>query len=777
MFSFNLTTLLDQNKKNNKHMYASIYNSTRIVPIDIKNMIGWLIRTETYILNIIYVDTISPLSDNFKNPHIIKKNFGIDEFSHPFSLTTAVYHIDNLFSLNDPNTLFFLKNLRNTLFIFNSGGFNSWKEISNKINKNSGLTVRGGSKNIRSLISPLQFRLCQTLLTMNIKVNDIISGFYTDEDNRFNSLDKKLFNNPKRSYHTISNNFKPYNKSFPLNSYNRSWFYNQNSKKNIRLFSTFSDEILDICKKNSNLDSLFNSAIYDRLNVIINSDNDNHTKQLKLEEELINYNKNAFDKLKTSPNLFYGDTGLKFLLETIKLLENDLEDCKKDSRIFTKNFKDVIYELDNSTIVSIVLSTVIPSIYKYRDSTDSNKIIKLYPIYKKIGSKLVFCYIEKMYDKYKNHVKSFSTPFKFNININPTPSEFEFDIDTSLESFSKNIKDIFDSHEEYYIKLGFKLVLFFSDRSGLFSIENEIINKEHTIAQLIPADNLDEKIINYLSNDDSTYPMVCSPDDWEISITKNEYKIIKQGGFLSQNFKKNKFIQSNPKNKGLTKLYNDHIVNTINYIQSINYIINKDVLKIILKNINLGILDDLILLNIHPETSNIMKLISKKEKSLVKSILKHNTKSYIDRIILTNAILYRNSDLFFPVFIDFRGRLYTSTPSFSFQGSELIKSLLLFKKGFVLNESGLKSLKLYIASCYGYDKISNIDKIKWVDDNIDKIIDIDNNFWLNGKNILLSLASSLEMKKYLENPLNFKSNLPIYIDATCNGITASFIND
>nr|YP_009574420.1 hypothetical protein [Arthrobotrys musiformis]QBM31537.1 hypothetical protein [Arthrobotrys musiformis]QBM31688.1 hypothetical protein [Arthrobotrys musiformis] len=231
MFSFNLTTLLDQNKKNNKHMYASIYNSTRIVPIDIKNMIGWLIRTETYILNIIYVDTISPLSDNFKNPHIIKKNFGIDEFSHPFSLTTAVYHIDNLFSLNDPNTLFFLKNLRNTLFIFNSGGFNSWKEISNKINKNSGLTVRGGSKNIRSLISPLQFRLCQTLLTMNIKVNDIISGFYTDEDNRFNSLDKKLFNNPKRSYHTISNNFKPYNKSFPLNSYNRSWFYNQNSKK------------------------------------------------------------------------------------------------------------------------------------------------------------------------------------------------------------------------------------------------------------------------------------------------------------------------------------------------------------------------------------------------------------------------------------------------------------------------------------------------------------------------------------------------------------------
>nr|YP_009574419.1 hypothetical protein [Arthrobotrys musiformis]QBM31536.1 hypothetical protein [Arthrobotrys musiformis]QBM31687.1 hypothetical protein [Arthrobotrys musiformis] len=273
--------------------------------------------------------------------------------------------------------------------------------------------------------------------------------------------------------------------------------------------------------------------------------------------------------------------------------------------------------------------------------------------------------------------------------------------------------------------------------------------------------------------------MVCSPDDWEISITKNEYKIIKQGGFLSQNFKKNKFIQSNPKNKGLTKLYNDHIVNTINYIQSINYIINKDVLKIILKNINLGILDDLILLNIHPETSNIMKLISKKEKSLVKSILKHNTKSYIDRIILTNAILYRNSDLFFPVFIDFRGRLYTSTPSFSFQGSELIKSLLLFKKGFVLNESGLKSLKLYIASCYGYDKISNIDKIKWVDDNIDKIIDIDNNFWLNGKNILLSLASSLEMKKYLENPLNFKSNLPIYIDATCNGLQhlSSMIND
>nr|YP_009568390.1 hypothetical protein [Orbilia oligospora]QBL02038.1 hypothetical protein [Orbilia oligospora] len=147
MFSFNLTTLLDQNK-NNKLMYASIYNSSRVVPIDVKNMISWLIRTETYILNLIYVDTNSPLTDKFKKPHILRKEFNIKDLDITFSFTTAVYHIDNLFTLKDPNTLFFLKNLRNTLFIFNSSGSNGWKDISTKIKNNSGLTIRGGSKKL-----------------------------------------------------------------------------------------------------------------------------------------------------------------------------------------------------------------------------------------------------------------------------------------------------------------------------------------------------------------------------------------------------------------------------------------------------------------------------------------------------------------------------------------------------------------------------------------------------------------------------------------------------
>jgi len=201
------------------------------------------------------------------------------------------------------------------------------------------------------------------------------------------------------------------------------------------------------------------------------------------------------------------------------------------------------------------------------------------------------------------------------------------------------------------------------------------------------------------------------------------------GGYYLNEQKQDCFIHKNNSNKGVTKLLNDNIVKTINYIQSIGYIINKEMLRYILQYISEGVLDNSIIMEYHSESPNLFKYRTNHEKKgLVCEILRHNSKCYVNRLILSNAILYENCELYFPVFIDFRGRLYTNTPSFSFQGSELVKSLLYYKKGVIINEQGLKSLKYYVANCYGIGKKSNEFKLKWVEENLKEIIDIDNKF-------------------------------------------------
>jgi len=94
----------------------------------------------------------------------------------------------------------------------------------------------------------------------------------------------------------------------------------------------------------------------------------------------------------------------------------------------------------------------------------------------------------------------------------------------------------------------------------------------------------------------------------------------------------------------------------------------------------------------------------------------------------------------------------------------------MFKEGVKLNEKGLESLQVYLANCYGLDKKSIQIRIQWSIDNHDKIINIkENKFWLEGKEPFLFLSAALEYINVINNE-NYVSRLPIYIDATCNGL-------
>jgi DNA-directed RNA polymerase len=144
------------------------------------------------------------------------------------------------------------------------------------------------------------------------------------------------------------------------------------------------------------------------------------------------------------------------------------------------------------------------------------------------------------------------------------------------------------------------------------------------------------------------------------------------------------------------------------------------------------------------------------------------------------ANLYKDiSKFYFPIRLDFRGRLYCTTDFLKYQGTELAKSLLLFYEGekvYISDIKSIKFLKIFGANNFGnkLNKESFDDRIKWIDDNIDNIKNFHNGILISqAENKLLFIAFCFEFNIYLNaisnNLDHFITHLPIQLDASNNG--------
>lgn len=152
----------------------------------------------------------------------------------------------------------------------------------------------------------------------------------------------------------------------------------------------------------------------------------------------------------------------------------------------------------------------------------------------------------------------------------------------------------------------------------------------------------------------------------------------------------------------------------------------------------------------------------------------------LQETILGLALFYKNySDIYFPVRLDQRGRLYCNPSFLNYQSNELSKALLLFSNPGVLHKidmSSIKYLKVYRANCYGgtLSKSSISSKIQWVDNHLEDIVNYDNDILLSkAKDKLLFLSFCIEFKRFYKTFYNtilkFHIHLPIQLNATCNG--------
>lgn len=161
----------------------------------------------------------------------------------------------------------------------------------------------------------------------------------------------------------------------------------------------------------------------------------------------------------------------------------------------------------------------------------------------------------------------------------------------------------------------------------------------------------------------------------------------------------------------------------------------------------------------------------RKELTSVKS------KNRVIKVALETANDYSDySSIWFPANLDWRMRVYPMCAGLTTQGVCLQKSLIKFAEGKPIGtKEALYWLMVHVANCYGQDKDSWQDRLKWTvmhtdlikrvaDDPVDSVDE-----WKGTDAPWLFVAACEQMAKYYKDGLNAVVDIPIPMDGTCNG--------
>ena len=150
----------------------------------------------------------------------------------------------------------------------------------------------------------------------------------------------------------------------------------------------------------------------------------------------------------------------------------------------------------------------------------------------------------------------------------------------------------------------------------------------------------------------------------------------------------------------------------------------------------------------------------------------------IAHTLRTAEVWKDEAKLFFPYFLDFRGRIYCRVTHLSPQGTGLAKALLEFADGKPIGtQEAADWLAIHVANSWGKDKLPFSERIQWVKDNQEMLLAVardpyENRQWatLDLSEAWLALASAFEWAGYVREGLAFVSRIPVGMDGTCSGL-------
>ena len=129
---------------------------------------------------------------------------------------------------------------------------------------------------------------------------------------------------------------------------------------------------------------------------------------------------------------------------------------------------------------------------------------------------------------------------------------------------------------------------------------------------------------------------------------------------------------------------------------------------------------------------------------------------------------------FTPYRFDYRGRLVPLT-DFNFQRQDYVRAIFQFEKGEVVTADGLYWLKVHLANCGDFDKVSKKSfeaRVAWVDSNRDAIISYANEpledlAWTSADKPFMFLAACAAYRDALAG---LPVRLPVAFDGSCSGL-------
>lgn len=137
---------------------------------------------------------------------------------------------------------------------------------------------------------------------------------------------------------------------------------------------------------------------------------------------------------------------------------------------------------------------------------------------------------------------------------------------------------------------------------------------------------------------------------------------------------------------------------------------------------------------------------------------------------------FRGSDVYFPWYLDFRGRFYPKPFYLQPQAADSSRSMLKFKHGCNMTGTADKWAAIHGANCAGHDKLTLADRQEWTHQNSELICDVANDplgtvpVWSQMDEPWAFLAFCKEWAGYLAEGSSYEWHTPVSIDGSSNGL-------
>ncbi len=285
-------------------------------------------------------------------------------------------------------------------------------------------------------------------------------------------------------------------------------------------------------------------------------------------------------------------------------------------------------------------------------------------------------------------------------------------------------------------------------------------------------------------------PMVCQPLPWKWDHDAGRYT----GGYLRT---PRKLVREGKWSHTAVLTCNDvvppTVLDALNTVQDVRWRINTDVLAVALEARRQRIIS---VLPVEPQRDlpplvdgEAWAAMSGEEKGKVKRerriVHNHNNRLEAKRQALrrklNTAEEFADEDvIYFPHFLDFRGRAYPCPQDLNPQADDIARALLTFADAKVLGKLGFRYLIYHVANCYGVDKGSREDQLMWVARSIEGVQAVARDplgagleFMSKADEPWQFFAACVEYMSatlHLGGPLEYPSSLPVYVDGSCNGL-------